>query len=171
MRSFSGLYFFLRLMAYLPSLLCRLLSNYFDINKWFILGTFFCIASLFTAFAKPYRQPYMNVLDAFLLVNFALFNFIISAGGHMLLIARVVISTPIALFFLIITLKKAHFAIIKVPQVFKNKFKLQYEWFRCTFYTAERNQHTSRNTVAQPLIQPTSTVISYGADHVPITVD
>ena len=176
MRSFSGLYFFLRLMAYLPSLLCRLLSNYFDINKWFILGTFFCIASLFTAFAKPYRQPYMNVLDAFLLLNFALLNFIISAGGHMLLIARVVISTPIALFFLIITLKKAHFAIIKVPQVFRNKFKLQYviEWFRGTSYTAKRNQHTTHNTAAQPLIQPTSTVISYGADDndkVPITAD
>ena len=69
MRSFSGLYFLLRLAAYLPSVLSHLLSSYFYINEWFTIGTTFCIISLFVAFAKPYRKAQMNYLDSKLLLN------------------------------------------------------------------------------------------------------
>ena len=102
MRSFSGLYFLLRLAAYLPSVLSHLLSSYFYINEWFTIGTTFCIIYLFVAFAKPYRKAQMNYLDSMLLLN-------------------------------------------------------------C--HTAESSQSAITGTVTavQPLIQPTSTVFSYGA--------
>ena len=164
MRSFSGLYFLLRLAAYLPSVLSHLLSSYFYINEWFTIGTTFCIISLFVAFAKPYRKAQMNYLDSMLLLNCALLSFMLSTGWRMLLVARILLSTPITLLCLIIILKKANSAI-------KNTFKVCTSHFnRCRFrgacHTAESSQSAITGTVTavQPLIQPTSTVFSYGAD-------
>ena len=103
MRSFSSLYFFLRLVIYFPTLLSSLLNKYFPINEWSIFGTLFSVLSLFTSFSKPYNKPHMNYLDAMLHLHFAILCFVSSTGQQMLLIiARVLLSIPITLFFLIL---------------------------------------------------------------------
>ena len=73
MRSISGLYFFLRPVEYLLTLLLHFLNKYVNINIiWFVHGNMFCTISLLIAFAKPYKKCYMNFLDAILLLLFYL---------------------------------------------------------------------------------------------------
>ena len=181
MRSFSGLYFFLRPITYLLTLLPGLLAKYVSISKWFIYGTLFCAISLFTAFAKPYKKYYMNFLDALLLLYFGLLSFVFSSTWHKntVLIARVLLSTPIILFFLVIASRISFTAIIKIFKVCRKKLKLLCICFRLkgTTLTPEttlnQNEFIRSQATAKPLIQPTSTVISYGANdnEVPITLD
>ena len=55
-----------------------------------------------------------------------------------------------------------------IVKVCRNSLKLPWTWFRGTALTAEstsdQNSFVGSQAVAKPLIQPTSTVISYGAD-------
>ena len=77
LRSFSGLYFLLKIAAFLVGLMCdRLLKSNNNIwmtdALWFPVGTVFMITSLTVALIKPYQKNYMNYLDALLLSNNAL---------------------------------------------------------------------------------------------------
>ena len=109
MRSISGLYFFLRPAVYLLALFHLFLDKYVYINIWFVHGTMCCTISLLIAFAKPYKKCYMNFLDAILFFYFAIILLILSQtrwrDNITLFIARMVLSTPIILFLLVITLK------------------------------------------------------------------
>ena len=173
MRSISGLYFFLRPVVYLLTfLLHHFLEKYVNINIWFVHGTMSCTISLLIAFAKPYKKCYMNFLDAILFFYFAIILLILSQtrwrDNITLFIARMVLSTPIILFLLVITLKMIYATIIHIVKVCRNSLKLPCTWFRGTALTAEstsdQNAFVGSQAAAKPLIQPTSTVISYGAD-------
>ena len=128
MRSLSGLYFFVRLMFWFPLQLTHLLNNYSNIytNKWFISGIFLCILSLSTAFIRPYTKAHMTYLDALLLLNIAIQCFVFSAGWHMLLIARILLSVLIALLCLVICLKMFYGAIKHTVKVCSLPSKLKY---------------------------------------------
>ena len=160
--------FFLRLVTYLPTLLSRLLNEYFHINEWFIFGTLFSVLSLFTSFAKPYKKPYMNYLDAMLHLHYGILCFVLSTGQQ-IIIARVLLWTPFTLLFLIIStiiFKKLQVAILKILKVC-SKLNWHHQRFRGITLTTEpsNNQRVSvcGQTVVKPLIQPTSTVFNYGA--------
>ena len=167
MRSFSSFYFCLRLVVCLPSLLLHILNSQVYINEWFVLGILFCIISLFVAFAKPYIKPYMNHLDAILHLHFAILCFVLSTGTQKLktpyitaTLSRVLLSVPMAVFLFGIVLK----IIIRVCR--RNLFK-----FPCAGTSFDDEPSSQRALAgnaapaAQPLIQPTSTVIRYGADN------
>ena len=163
MRSFSGFYFCLRLVVCLPSLLPHILNPRMYINEWFVLGTLFCIISLFVAFAKPYNKRYMNYLDGMLHLHFAILCFILSTANQKILfitvtLSRVLLSVPVAIFLLGIVLK------IIITACRRKLFK-----FPCvgTTLASEPCQHAlARNQpAAQPLIQPTIAIIRYGADN------
>lgn len=167
MRSFSSFYFCLRLVVCLPSLLSHILNPQMYIKEWFVLGTLFCIISLFVAFAKPYIKPYMNHLDAILHLHFAILCFVLSTGTQKLktpyitaTLSRVLLSVPMAVFLLGIVLK----IIIRVCR--RNLFK-----FPCAGTSFDDEPSSQRALAgnaapaAQPLIQPTFTVIRYGADN------
>ena len=109
MRSFSGLYFLLRIVVYFTGLLSHKLLHHFSFLSeiWFPVGTVFLLSALTTALIKPYKMAYMNYLDALLLSNLALLCFVMSSElPDMLVIARILFLTPIVIFIVIILLRK-----------------------------------------------------------------
>ena len=68
MRSFAGLYFFVRcpFCLYYP---CKLYKIPFSFDSYLVL--IFLSATLLIAIARPYRERYMNVFDTLLLGHFA----------------------------------------------------------------------------------------------------
>ena len=167
MRSFSGLYFFLRIVPYLiVSLqLLQLPKNNIIVTYWYYFGTLFFVAALTIALAKPYQKAYMNFLDIFLLSNIALLCFIVLSGLTMLLPTRILLATPIIAFILIMVIRVFRYAIRHLSKCTCIKFILQKLLaLRTATYTAkvEQNSTIDTPTAARPLIQPTSTVLNYG---------
>ena len=169
MRSFSGLYFFLRYSAYLPSLISPLINTQSHskvyIDGWILLGIFFCIISLSMTYIRPHKKAYMNYLDALLLLNIALLCFVLFPRIPMLVIARMLLSLPIVILCLVICLKKIHAAIKRIVKVnlLPSKLKHLCKCFGKNLPANELNE-PGINGEEQPLIKPTSTIISYGAD-------
>ena len=67
MRSFAGLYFFLRCLFFLyyPSQLFRI---HFSFGSYLVL--LFLFVTLLIAIARPYKETYMNIFDIVILANF-----------------------------------------------------------------------------------------------------
>ena len=111
LRSFSGLYFFLRMIVFLVAELSykwlKVNDNVWLIDEmWFPTGTVFMITALTIAIIKPYRKNYMNYLDALLLSNLALICFVMTAEITVLTIIRVLFFTPIFALIMIIFTRK-----------------------------------------------------------------
>ena len=145
MRSLSGLYFFLRIVAFLSAYLSQKISHHvFDV--WFPLGTVCLITALTIAFIRPYKQTYMNYLDALLLSNFALLAFVISSEFHVLLAARILFLTPIAMFFMLI---------LRKFQLLINFKALSQKCYNCCRLRALYSTQTTAEERQALLIQPT----------------
>ena len=168
MRSFSGLYFFLRFILWMPSQLSNLLASYFKVhtNLWFISGILFSVISLSMAFIKPYNKVHMNYFDALLLLNMTILNFALSTGWYMLLTTRILLSMPIVLLCLVICTKKMYSIIKCTVKASSSRLKFLCTYFRDSVSTVELTEPEIANIdrEAQPLIQPTSIVIGYGAN-------
>ena len=114
LRSFSGLYFFLRTAIYLVNVLsCRFLrepnDNVWMTNQiWFPTGTVFMISALTVALIGPYQKNYMNYLDALLVSNLALYSFVIQSKSRelSLVFTRLLLFSPITILILIIFTRK-----------------------------------------------------------------
>ena len=110
LRSFSGLYFFLRMALYLVGVLSGILLKK---NKniwmtdvvWFPTGAVLMITALTVALIKPYQKNYMNYLDALLLSNIALCCLVFKAEIRVLVIIRLLYFTPILVLILIVFTK------------------------------------------------------------------
>ena len=165
MRSYSGLYFFLRIVPYLIvslQLLQLPKNNTATVTYWYYMGTLFFVAALTIALAKPYQKAYMNYLDIILLSNLALLCFIVLSGSSMLPPTRILLATPIVAFILIMVIRVFRYAIRHLSKSICTKFILQklFALWTSTFTAkVEQNSTTDTTAVAQPLIQPTSTVI------------
>ena len=168
MRNFSGLYFLLGIIAYFTAILSHTMSSYLFISRWFAMGTVFFVITLAMTIAKPYRKAYMNHLDALLLSYCAIFCYVLPFSYHTQLFVRILITTPIAVFIIIIILKKLYGS-VKSYKCKLNSQRCVHKYFCC--YTSKRipvtvesTQNSTANTPTstQPLIQPTSTVMSYG---------
>ena len=150
-------------MPYLIVSILLLLNN--AVIYWYCIGTLFFIAALTIALAKPYQKAYMNYLDILLLSNIALLCFIVLSGSSMLLPTRILVAAPIVAFILIMVIRVFRYAIRHLSKCICTKFILQKLLaLRTAKYTAkvEQNTTTDTQTAAQPLIQPTSTVLNYG---------
>ena len=79
MRSCSGLYFVLRLI---PFLIITLLS------RWILMvdAIIYSIVTIATAFLKPYKKIYMNVLDTLILLNCAVLKHLVTSSGYGIII-------------------------------------------------------------------------------------
>ena len=109
-RSFSGLYFFLRIAAFLIGLMCdRLLkvnnTLWLTGALWFPTGTVVMITALTVALIKPYQKNYMNYLDTLLLSNIALCCFVLNTKIRVLMIIRLLYFTPVLILILIVFTK------------------------------------------------------------------
>ena len=169
MRSFSGLYFFLILTAYFTVLLTHAMNSlYLSVSRWFTIGTVLFFTLLAVTIAKPYRKAYMNYLDTLLLSNYTILCYVLSSEFRTQLVARILITTPIAVFIVSIILKKVY----NMSKSYMCKLKSQscipdsFNCFRSKRMpiAVESTQNSTANTPTstQPLIQPTSTVMSYG---------
>ena len=113
MRSFSGLYFFIRIALYLTGFLSKKLSGHipvwFEKAIWFSSGTVFFITVLTIGLAQPYiKKAYMCCIDTFLLANLALMCFVVLELADLprIDVTRVLLFTPMLAFMVIITLNK-----------------------------------------------------------------
>ena len=145
MRSFSGLYFVLRITAYLCAVLSHLMKPFLHINHWFAIGTLLFFATLAVAIAKPYRKAYMNYWDTAILSHITILLFVISSGSDTLLLAKILLNIPIVILIIAIVLRKGY-----------NMCKLQ----KC--FTYFKVTEADNQTEVDPLIIQ-STFSNYGA--------
>ena len=113
MRSWCGLYFFLRMIVFLVGLASyRLLRGYTEniwiINEvWFPCGTVFMLTALMIAFIKPYQKQHMSYIDALLLGNLALCCFVATSKVFTFLTIKLLFAIPILALILTLLLRKA----------------------------------------------------------------
>jgi hypothetical protein len=60
MRSFSGIYFLLRIIIYSAEAVSRATL---DLDPYFAQGFIFSVAALIIALSRPYKRKYMNIMD------------------------------------------------------------------------------------------------------------
>ena len=73
MRSFSGLYFLLRIIPFVINLVARqLFKVYHAVYRWYFYGAVFFAAAVIVVLTKPYQKAYMNYLDSLILFDLAL---------------------------------------------------------------------------------------------------
>ena len=73
MRSCSGLYFVLRLIPFL------IITH---LSRWTLDAIIYSIVAVATAFLKPYKKTYMNVLDTLILLNCAALTHLVTSSGY-----------------------------------------------------------------------------------------
>ena len=76
MRSFSGIYFLLRIIIYSTEAFSRATLN---LDPHFARGFVFSVAALIIALSRPYKRKYMNIMDCILLFHMATFCYIIAS--------------------------------------------------------------------------------------------
>ena len=159
MRSFSGLYFFLRIAVFLTSLWSDKISQ----AVWFTRGIIVLITSLIISSFKPYRKAYMNHMDTLLLLNLVFVCFVMSSNIQFTML-RVLLLVPITVFILTPLLKFFYTQYnLKVIERISQKWRAIRALFTTDHEPAQRSTTDDPATALeqQPLIQPTSTEISY----------
>ena len=101
MRSLSALYFYLRVAALFISPVFETLSLFNNI--WFSLGVLFLCTAFIKAVIKPYKNDYMNYMDALLLCHMALQYFGMASDFYLFM--KILYIVPIIVFILINTQK------------------------------------------------------------------
>ena len=155
MRSFSGLYFFLRMMIYccLPHAI-----SVHHVPDFYSLGVFSLIITLIIALVKPYKKPFMNYLDVLLLSILTLVCFTASLCSTPILywptlqlIARVLLALPLVVIILFVVWRR-----------FKGLTKCFS--FRRAPLNIESPQNSTLNSpsASESIVKPTSTVFDYG---------
>ena len=153
MRSFSGLYFILRIVMCLSNPICM-----HHIVDSYAIGVLLLITTLAMALAKPYKKAYMNYLDVLLLFILSIQLFTVSLCSTpsyylltLQLIARVLLAIP----FVVIVL----YAVFIRLKGLAKKFSLRRAPLSIE---APQNSVLNASLASKPLVQPTSTVLSYG---------
>ena len=120
MRSFSGIYFLLKIIIYSAEILSRITLN---LDQHFAREFVFIIAALLITLSRPYKKTYMNVMDTILLSHMATFCYIIASTSNLnhrpsifLLLMHVMIAVPFIIVFLFTAYRMTH-------GIFKKHFK------------------------------------------------
>ena len=166
MRCIAGLYFILRLVPFLIKLITRSLHKHHTTIHWYYSGAFFFATALTVGIAKPYKRAYMNYLDTLILSNLSLTYYCFVSESHPMVQIRTLLAIPILTFIIVMTikiirsvgrplLKCIHFKLIIRIKTISPRTK--------RFHREEELRNTIDSpTAAQPLIEPTSTVLNYG---------
>ena len=80
MRSFAGLYFITRFLLFLSNTMAGGL-HISENNPYFVRNLTFMITALLIALCRPYKESYMNKIDAILLVHIGLLCHFVSVEG------------------------------------------------------------------------------------------
>ena len=116
MRSFSGIYFLLRIIIYLAEIISRATLKQ---DKYLTCGFIFSVTALLIALSRPYKKTYMNIVDTLLLSHMATFCYIIASTGILnhkfpifLALMYVMIALPVIITF-ILTVSRMTCGILK----------------------------------------------------------
>ena len=178
MRSFSGLYFFPRIAAYLTGLISYKILNTSTVRKssmsviMFPIGTVFLINALTLASVKPYRTAYMNYVSTLLLANLALLCYLMTSEMPVLLIARVFLLVPIIAFIFRTIFLRIKFC--KERTGLRSDEEMSW-WPRkcsncCHFYAARVSPQAPSVNIASavdehiPILPPSRLEIDYGTN-------
>ena len=105
MRSFSGLYFLLRILIYGG-------LNNLGFGKWFTRGALFSITAVVIALCKPYKRLYMNISDALLLSHLALICHILASDTKFIMyflpFMQTLLLIPFAVFAVCVLFRIVH---------------------------------------------------------------
>ena len=173
MRSLSGMYFFSMNVMFLIAeifqdferVICSKL-----ISVQFSIGVSALIMLLIIATTKPYKKMYMNHMDTLLLSCLALQYFAMACELYQ--VTLILLYIPMLSLFLVIVIKlikKAANHLRKVTCFCKFNGCIQKLFIFCqrslpsTRHPRTDNSEANSPTPAQPLIQPTSSEIDYGA--------
>jgi K+-sensing histidine kinase KdpD len=170
MRSFCGLYFFLRMVVFIVGLASyrlfrRYTENIWNINEiWFPSGVVFMLTALVIALVKPYRKAYMSYVDVLLLSNLALCCFVSTSKVFTFLTIKILFTLPILTLILTVLLRKARLSTI-LNHLSQCHHKLREIWqFKRSISTTESNAEVIEAQL--PFIQPdtigTEEVNNYG---------
>ena len=101
MRSFSGIYFLLRIMIYLSEAISRITLKF---DPTLARGFVFSVTALVIALSRPYKKSYMNIMDSILLSHMATLCYIISSSSNnkpqfFLPVMQIMIFLPFMAFF------------------------------------------------------------------------
>lgn len=112
MRSFSGIYFLLRIVIYSAAILSHATLK---LNYQLARGFVFSAAALLIALIRPYKRTYMNVVDCFLLSHMASFCYIIASTTSLknkppifLPLMQLMIAFPFIVLLLVIAYRMIH---------------------------------------------------------------
>ena len=112
MRSFSGLYFFLRIIVYSAVILSRKTLN---LNHQLTRGFIISAAALLIALSHPYKKTYMNVVDSILLSHIATLCYLIASTSTLkdksqffLPLMYILIAFPFIIALLVTAYRMAH---------------------------------------------------------------
>ena len=105
MRSFSGIYFLLRIIIYFAEIISRATLKQ---DKYLTCGFIFSVTALLVALSRPYKKTYMNIVDTLLLSHVATFCYIIASTSLLnhkssifLALMYVMIALPVIITFLL----------------------------------------------------------------------
>ena len=165
MRHFSGLYFILRIM---PFLIKSIVPSSHKTIHWFYSGTVFFSIALIVGIIKSYKRAYMNYLDTLILSNLAVLYYSFVFGTHILPLIKILLATPIYLFITCMIFKTITICFVgrSLSQCTCLKFLMHkiISLKTVTLSSKQEQQFTIDSpTAAQPLIEPTSTTLSYGS--------
>ena len=154
-RRFSALYFILRPLVIM---IYEFRVLHVSDHMWYFAVVLFASISVLTAFIKPYKKTYMNVIDTLLLAHLALLCLTMSTSfeNHLILASSEVILLFVPLFVFLsyhvvnLICKLKRFAVLKICHGCKCCLG------RATAYKAYNNFHTCEEH--QHLISPTLSI-------------
>ena len=161
MRSFSGLYFVLRVLpfTYIGFGMYKLNLH---LTVWSYTAFLFLTSTLLTAYFKPYKHAYMNVLDTLLLANITIVCYLLS---------RQYVDDEATEIITVLLIPAAAFVLYTIYRTFPLSFtrkKMRQCWKFCwnatkiiRFSATTNNCDTDFDepTQEQPLLAPTVSVI------------
>ena len=141
-------------------------SRYHAIKHWYYSGTLFLIVALIVAFVRSYRKAYMNYLDTLLFSDLALIYYAFSCGADMLHMLRILLEIPMLAFLIVMIIKIIHNAVRQLSKCTCTNIAIckliSLRTATSTYGEQQQGMITHDNlTAGQPLIEPTSTVVSY----------
>ena len=142
LRSFSGLYFLLRVVAISVPHIVYILYRF---ERWLVRGSFFTIAALVIALCRPYKKILNNISDTLLLFHIAVICYILSTGTKtkfFVPIMQALILIPFVVFSLLVAFKVAY-----------KLHKTHQHWYLCCPKVNEANNNITESE-QQQLIQP-----------------
>ena len=144
MRSFSGFYFYLRLIFHDVSIM---FDPVLKRRGWVTLGITFFLSALIITIAKPYRKSYMYIIDALLFTNIALLYSSNYKDNSYLAIYLLLVTPIVGMIFLIflkIVHQKTCFQKLKTHMSIKfNNLRVQVQKFvRTTSGSRKKNSYS-----------------------------